>query len=187
MTVITGTVNIVVGVVSGYMVKLSQIVKIVIRWIFERTVIKMLSKYLQYFLDANDLEINEEFTLVYEDGSDVYRDGKIFFFKKNPYNANDILACKQDEKFYSTALLNLLTGLFYVKKKPWQPRIGDTYFYIGINEETGKGAVHLDTLYNNKDIKYLLLQKLGKCYRTYCEAEKHLEQDYKELVGESND
>nr|DAN04000.1 MAG TPA: hypothetical protein [Caudoviricetes sp.] len=36
LPVITGTVNIVVGVVSGYMVKLNLTVRIVTRWIFEQ-------------------------------------------------------------------------------------------------------------------------------------------------------
>lgn len=98
---------------------------------------------------------------------------------------NDILICKQDVKFYSTAvLLNLLTGLYYVKKKPWQPEIGDVYFYVAVDEGKNKGVIHSETLFNKNDIKFLLSKKAGKYYKSYFEAEKHLKQDYEYLTGE---
>lgn len=149
------------------------------------TVIVMVSKYIQYFLNENNLELGEEFTLVYKNGSAVYKDEKTFFFKTAPVGTNDILICKQDVKFYSTAvLLNLLTGLYYVKKKPWQPEIGDVYFYVAVDEGKNKGVIHSETLFNKNDIKFLLLKKAGKYYKSYFEAEKHLKQDYEYLPGE---
>lgn len=41
-----------------------------------------------------------------------------------------------------------------------------------------------ETLFNKNDIKFLLLKKAGKYYKSYFEAEKHLKQDYEYLTGE---
>lgn len=41
----------------------------------------MVSKYIQYFLDENNLELGEEFTIVYENGSKVYKDNEAFSLK----------------------------------------------------------------------------------------------------------
>lgn len=118
----------------------------------------MVSKYIQYFLNENNLELGEEFTIVYENGSKVYKDNEAFFFKNTPTYTNDILISKKDENFCPTILLGLLTGLYYVKKKPWQPKIGDVYFYVAVDEgrNKGKGVIHAETLFDKNDIKFLL-------------------------------
>lgn len=54
----------------------------------------MVSKYIQYFLNENNLELGEEFTIVYENGSKVYKDNEAFFFKNTPTYTNDILISK---------------------------------------------------------------------------------------------
>lgn len=56
----------------------------------------MVSKYIQYFLNENNLELGEEFTIVYENGSEVYKDNETFFFKNTPTYTNDILISKDD-------------------------------------------------------------------------------------------
>lgn len=147
----------------------------------------MVSKYIQYFLNENNLELGEEFTIVYENGSKVYKDNEAFFFKNTPTYTNDILISKKDENFCPTILLGLLTGLYYVKKKPWQPKIGDVYFYVAVDEGKNKGVIHSETLFNKNDIKFLLLKKAGKYYQSYFEAEKHLKQDYEDLTGEKHE
>lgn len=148
------------------------------------TVIIMVSKYIQYFLNENNLELGEEFTIVYENGSKVYKDNEAFFFKNTPTYTNDILISKKDENFCPTILLGLLTGLYYVKKKPWQPKIGDVFFYVAVDEGRNKGVIHSQTLFNKNDIQFLLLKKAGKYYKSYFEAEKHLKEDYEYLTGE---
>ena len=95
----------------------------------------MLSKYIQYFLDENNLELGEEFTIVYENGSKVYKDNEAFFFKNTPTYTNDILISKKDENFCPTILLGLLTGLYYVKKKPWQPEMATYIFTSRLTKE----------------------------------------------------
>ena len=47
-----------------------------------------------------------------------------------------------------------------------------------------KGVIHNETLFNKNNIKFLLLKKSGKYYKSYFEAEKHLKEDYEYLTGE---
>lgn len=46
------------------------------------------------------------------------------------------------------------------------------------------GVIHNETLFNKNNIKFLLLKKSGKYYKSYFEAEKHLKEDYEYLTGE---
>lgn len=89
-----------------------------------------------------------------------------------------------EEKFCPNILLGLLTGFYGVQKKPWQPEIGDVYFYVAVDEGRNKGVIHNETLFNKNNIKFLLLKKSGKYYKSYFEAEKHLKEDYEYLTGE---
>lgn len=65
-----------------------------------------------------------------------------------------------------------------------QPEIGDVYFYVAVDEGRNKGVIHNETLFNKNNIKFLLLKKSGKYYKSYFEAEKHLKEDYEYLTGE---
>lgn len=94
----------------------------------------MLSKYIQYFLDENNLEIGEEFMLTNENGRHIHPD-KTFFFNGNPTSSRDILISKDEERFCPNILLGLLTGFYGVQKKPWQPEIGDVYFTSRLTKE----------------------------------------------------
>lgn len=96
----------------------------------------------------------------------------------------DILISKDEERFCPNILLGLLTGFYGVQKKPWQPEIGDVYFYVAVDEGRNKGVIHNETLFNKNNIKFLLLKKSGKYYKSYFEAEKHLKEDYEYLTGE---
>ena len=64
------------------------------------------------------------------------------------------------------------------------PEIGDVYFYVAVDEGRNKGVIHNETLFNKNNIKFLLLKKSGKYYKSYFEAEKHLKEDYEYLTGE---
>lgn len=145
----------------------------------------MVSKYIQYFLNENNLELGEEFMLTNENGDIIHQD-KRFFFNGTPTSTRDVLIAKDDdeEKFCPNILLGLLTGFYCAKKKPWQPEIGDVYFYVAVDEGKNKGVINSETLFNKNDIKFLLLKKAGKYYQSYFEAEKHLKQDYEDLTGE---
>lgn len=58
----------------------------------------MLSKYIQYFLDENNLEIGEEFMLTNENGRHIHPD-KTFFFIGDPTSTRDILISKETYAF----------------------------------------------------------------------------------------
>lgn len=81
----------------------------------------MLSKYIQYFLDENNLEIGEEFMLTNENGRHIHPD-KTFFFIGDPTSTRDILISKDEEKFCPNILLGLLTGLYCVKRNRGSPK-----------------------------------------------------------------
>lgn len=53
-----------------------------------------------------------------------------------------------------------------------------------LEEGRNKGVIHNETLFNKNNIKFLLLKKSGKYYKSYFEAEKHLKEDYEYLTGE---
>lgn len=63
---------------------------------------------------------------------------------------------EDEEKFCPNILLGLLTGFYGIKNKPWQPEIGDVYFYVAVDEGKNKGVIHSETLFNKNDIKFLL-------------------------------
>lgn len=85
------------------------------------TVIIMVSKYIQYFLNENNLELGEEFMLADENGRVIYKD-KTFFLKNTLTSTSDLLVCKDEENFCPTILLGLLTGLYYAKRNRGSPK-----------------------------------------------------------------
>lgn len=52
--------------------------------------------------------------------------------------------------FCPNILLGLLTGFYGVQKKPWQPEIGDVYFYVAVDEGRNKGVIHNEFNYQWK-------------------------------------
>lgn len=56
----------------------------------------MVSKYIQYFLNENNLELGEEFMLTNENGDIIHQD-KTFFFNGTPTSSRDILISKDEE------------------------------------------------------------------------------------------
>lgn len=148
----------------------------------------MLSKYIQYFLDENNLELGEEFTIVYENGSEVYKDNETFFFKNTPTYTNDILISKKDENFCPTILLGLLNGLYYVKKKPWQPEIGDVYFYVAVDEGRDSrknfktGLRIFNRRINMKKYKVELIETYAFCFEVEANNRVEAEEKAKEYV-----
>lgn len=142
----------------------------------------MLSKYIQYFLDENDLAANEPFTIVIKDTNEkVYEE--TFYINANATDTTNILMRSDNKGVYISALVALLSGMCLPKKEPWQPEIGDVYFYVAVGDK-GEGIIYAETLFDKNDIKFLLLKKAKKYYRTYLEAKKHLKTDYEDLKGE---
>lgn len=59
------------------------------------------------------------------------------------------------------------------KKLPFHPKKHETFYYV-----TVQGDIEEEDFYEGYTFHYLLC-KLGKCYKTYKEAEKHVEEDVK--------
>ena len=86
----------------------------------------MLSKYIQYFLDENDLAANEPFTIVIKDTNEkVYEE--TFYINANATDTTNILMRSDNKGVYISALVALLSGMCLPKKEPWQPEIGDAF------------------------------------------------------------
>lgn len=78
---------------------------------------------------------------------------------------------------HSKLLSKVLQGLYEVKKKPWEPKKGKTYFYPA----PLCGQV-LCACWEGRTMDYAL-KALGMVYRTCVEAEAHLAADYEKLTG----
>lgn len=132
----------------------------------------MLSKYFQQFLDDNDLTENEPFTITDSEGKPQYINRKFWINKQN----GGKLVCDDKNIPSNEVMLSLLRNKMFIKKLPWKPKEGDTYFHVSPNGIR-------NAIFHGCTIDYLL-RKSGKCYRTYEEAEKHFEADYKWLKSE---
>lgn len=79
------------------------------------------------------------------------------------------MSCKHDcEDFAPIALLFLLNGKFTIKRKPWKPKEGESYYIVETNGSIGVEEWWAETI----DMNYY---KIGNCYRTSEEAEANHE------------
>ena len=70
--------------------------------------------------------------------------------------------------WFQYALENLLTGTYTVKRKPWKPKEGESYYIVETNGSIGVEEWWAETI----DMNYY---KIGNCYRTSEEAEANHE------------
>lgn len=75
-----------------------------------------MNKYIQQFLDDNDLQAGERFYILDKDYKKMFN--KTFYINKNATGTDDILLDNNHFAIYSDTLLYLLTGIAFVKKKP---------------------------------------------------------------------
>lgn len=130
----------------------------------------MYSKYIQQFLEDNDLQAGEKFYILGEDGEAL--NGKSnYYFKINPEGTLDILKCDSDRTCQDFVLLRLLTEKYKVKKIPFHPKNEEIFYFVNVLGEI-QGVT-----FDERCILHYLLCKLGKCYKTEKEAEKHVEED----------
>ena len=134
----------------------------------------MLNKHIQQFLEDNDLQAGEKFYILNSNKEKLY--DKTFYINKDFEKPEDILKCDGGKNGYSYTLLKLLVSNFFVKKIPFYPQNGDTYYYV-----TALGEIEKVLFFDDANTLHCFLRKAGKCYRTRNEAEKHLIDDYKKL------
>lgn len=94
----------------------------------------MISKYIEQFMDDNDLSVDEEFFIKNMDGQKVL----ISFAER--YKIVDIdggileailgIDKVAPNGLLEVTLMDLLRGNYYVEKKPFCPAFGERYYYV---------------------------------------------------------
>ena len=77
----------------------------------------------------------------------------------------------------SKLLQNVLCGLFGVKKLPWEPREGETFFYPSVNAKNVDGTNWICCSFD------YAMKALGMIYKTPEEAQAHFAENYERLTG----
>lgn len=96
--------------------------------------------------------------------------------KPQEYETNDILLDNNHFAIYSDTLLYLLTGIAFVKKKPFCPKYGEMVYYVTVS-----GYIQ-EVRFDTDSTLHQLLRKAGKLYRSEEEAKRYLDKDYKDLI-----
>lgn len=84
----------------------------------------------------------------------------------------------ESKRWWRSAMLpDLLTGTLTIKKLPYEPKVGDYYYYPNTHCIAVGGRV-----WNNNSVDFAL-KLLNMVYRTNEEAEKNFSSDYEKLTG----
>ena len=101
---------------------------------------------------------------------------KTFYINKNATGTDDILLDNNHFAIYSDTLLYLLTGIAFVKKKPFCSKYGEMVYYVTVS-----GYIQ-EVRFDTDSTLHQLLRKAGKLYRSEEEAKRYLDKDYKDLI-----
>ena len=74
-------------------------------------------------------------------------------------------------------LVNVLQGLYEIKKKPWEPKFNERYYMPSASSQ----CVY-DSIWKGYTLDYAM-KLLDMVYKTREEAEAHLSEDYERLTG----
>lgn len=124
--------------------------------------------------DDNDLQAGERFYILDKDYKKMFN--KTFYINKNATGTDDILLDNNHFAIYSDTLLYLLTGIAFVKKKPFCPKYGEMVYYVTVS-----GYIQ-EVRFDTDSTLHQLLRKAGKLYRSKEEAKRYLDKDYKDLI-----
>lgn len=133
-----------------------------------------MNKYIQQFLEDNDLQAGEKFYILNSNKKKLY--DKTFYINKDFEKPEDILKCDGEKNGYSYTLLNLLVGNFFVKKISFCPEYDEIFYYV-----TVLGGIQ-EVRFDKDCTFHCLLRKAGKLYRSEEEAKRYLDKDYKDLI-----
>ena len=78
-------------------------------------------------------------------------------------------------------LVNVLQGLYEIKKKPWEPKYKESYYCPSI---TQKRVIKLPWMGDTRDYA---MKAIDMVYRSAEEAESNLSKDYEKLTGKKFD
>lgn len=124
--------------------------------------------------DDNDLQAGERFYILDKDYKKMFNE--TFYINKNATGTDDILLDNNHFAIYSDTLLCLLIGIAFVKKIPYRPKVNDVYYCVTPERTIAR------SFFSPTSILDCMLYKAGKLYRTFKEAERHLDEDYKDLI-----
>lgn len=133
-----------------------------------------MNKYIQQFLDDNDLQAGERFYILDKDHEKI--SNELFYINKDFEKPEDILKCDGEKNGYSYTLLKLLVGNFFVKKISFCPEYGEIFYYVTVS-----GYIQ-EVRFDTDSTLHQLLRKAGKLYRSEEEAKRYLDKDYKDLI-----
>lgn len=108
--------------------------------------------------DDNDLQAGERFYILDKDYKKMFN--KTFYINKNATGTDDILLDNNHFAIYSDTLLYLLTGIAFVKKKPFCPKYGEMVYYVTVS-----GYIQ-EVRFDTDSTLHQLLRKAGKLYRS---------------------
>ena len=131
----------------------------------------MISKYIQQFMDDNDLSVDEEFGIKNKDEQKIFLDNNGSFSIKdiNGGMLTSVLGITDGPpiNLLDAALAKLLQENYFVEKKPFCPSFGERYYYVS---PTG---VVMNSKFNGVAEDFLLYKYIG-VYKTEEEATKNV-------------
>ena len=131
----------------------------------------MISKYIQQFMDDNELSVDEEFGIKNKDGQKVFlnNNGSFRISDINGGMLTSVLGITDGPpiKLLGAALVELLRENYFVEKKPFCPSFGERYYYIA---PTG---VVMNSIFNGVAEDFLLYKYIG-VYKTEEAATKNV-------------
>jgi hypothetical protein len=146
----------------------------------------MLKECVQQLLYDNGLSAGEKFFIVNLKGAKL---NGIFYINTNAVKTRDILKCSDDDRDYTYILASLLNGEYLIKAISYYPEQGNEFYFIDIKSEVEFGIITDKPIiamakFSTDNLTAVLLRKLGKCYKTRAEAERHFERDWEYLIND---
>lgn len=124
--------------------------------------------HMKQIAEMFDIEFGEVFYLK-ENGNGNIKPCRYKFTAKNMYVYNEL-----DETWseVSGTLVSVLRGDISIVKKPWEPDSGEAYYYLYYTTDEKSADVFCGR-YSHNSYPDVLNVRLGNCFKTKEEAEKH--------------
>lgn len=123
-----------------------------------------MNKYIEMFMNDNDLKVGDEFR---KKGTDAYG---VWYFDEDGYLINkDMCLINENEDISNKVLVKFLLGEYEVErieKRPWEPEVGERFWFIDDYR-----ILNDIICYAGEYSKYLLAHKL--VFKTEKEAEDY--------------
>ena len=132
----------------------------------------MISKYIKQFMTDNELSVNEEFFIETIDGNRVLI-GCADRYKIEDIDGGTLTAVVMNEKdnppamLLEAAFIDLLRENYLVKKKPFYPVVGESYYFVNPS-----GCI-VESLFAGVAVDFLLCKYVG-VYKTKEAATKNV-------------